>query len=543
MCWNTIRWVMFAVCIAGFSSGASGYTPQDPVVKKMVDRGVAYLESVKKLNGSGEEILVAYAHHKCRHDPDNPVVKRGISAAVKMAAEIEKGKGGHEHKRNYEIAVAVLLLADVDANVYKHELQVMQESLLEEQKPHGGFGYPGEQLGDVSQTQYAILAIWTLDRSGIPLDYDRVVRCAQWMLRVQDPTGVWPYKGEDPGPNSPRKTQKKTGVSMALAGGSSLLIAGDALRLWGETEDANDPGIPGLPEAIKLYKEDKNVSRRKRATMSEAPVKVSVRMMDQWRSKNPLKYTTGLDWYYYMVYTLERYESFVEIANGLPKDSSPGWYNRVVDELRKVQGSDGGWSDRKKTTPPISTSFALMFLIRSTQKAIFTSSAGSLQGGYGLPKDTTDIRVDGTQIKGRPIEGQVQDLLKILEDDDSEGLSGGLPENLQLSDDPKERAAELDRFERLVRGSKSWQARRVAARLLSKSDELRVVPSLIFALSDPDKPVRLYARDGLRFLSRRFEGFGMSDDPSRAEVDKIQRDWRNWYRSVNPKYVFLDYDL
>jgi hypothetical protein len=185
-----------------------------------------------------------------------------------------------------------------------------------------------------------------------------------------------------------------------------------------------------------------------------------------------------------------------------------------------------------------------MFLIRSTQKTIFTMNAGSLQGGYGLPKDTTDIRVEGTQIKGRPIAAQVTDLLDILEKDgagDTEGKS--IPDDLELAAQPAARAAQLDRLERLVRGSQSWQARRVAARLLGKSDDLRVVPSLIYALSDPDQSVRRYARDGLRFISRKFDGFGMPDDPSLADVQNAQRKWRDWYRTMNPKYVFLDYDL
>jgi hypothetical protein len=185
-----------------------------------------------------------------------------------------------------------------------------------------------------------------------------------------------------------------------------------------------------------------------------------------------------------------------------------------------------------------------LFLIRSTQKTIFTLSQGSLQGGYGLPKDTTDIRVEGTQIKGRPIAAQVTDMLDILEKDgagETEGKS--IPDDLELATDPTARAAQLDRLERLVRGSRSWQARRVAAKLLGRSDELRVVPSLIYALSDPDEPVRRYARDGLRFLSRKFDGFGMPDRPNQAEVEKAQQQWRDWYRGVNPKYVFLDYDL
>ncbi len=38
---------------------------------------------------------------------------------------------------------------------------------------------------------------------------------------------------------------RKLSMSMALAGGSSILIAGDALRLWGETVDDTDPGVAG----------------------------------------------------------------------------------------------------------------------------------------------------------------------------------------------------------------------------------------------------------------------------------------------------------
>ena len=79
--------------------------------------------------------------------------------------------------------------------------------------------------------------------------------------------------------------------------------------------------------------------------------------------------------------------------------------------------------------------------------------------------------------------------------------------------------------------------------LLGRSDQLRVVPALIDALSDPDRSVRRYARDGLRFISRKFDGFGMPDDPTHAEWQQAQQQWRDWYHSVNPKHVFLAYGL
>ena len=536
---------------------ALSYTPTGPVVSKMVNQGVAYLEKLKDedFGGgdpfsaiAGEAILIGYAHHKCRHDPDSAAVKRALKNAKAVVNALAKGGGKASQKRTYVISICVLLFAEVDAEAYRSEMQTLQQYLLQYQSGNGAFCYPGDdpkKSGDISMSQYGMLAIWTLDRNGIPLDYNRVTESLQWLLRVQDPGGGWPYHAQDPGPgqgNIAQSTREMTD-SMALAGGSSLLIGGDALRLWGDTDADADTGIPGLPKAIKIYKEDKNVKRRKRGSMSETPIKRSINFMRGWRQKNPYK-KSGLDWYYYRIYTLERFESFVEIANGSPKDLSPAWYNQVVDELRQTQGADGGWTDRSQTRPPVSTAFALLFLIRSTQKTIFTMSAGSLQGGYGLPKDTTDIRVDGTQIKGRPVAAQVTDMLDILEKDgagDTEGKS--IPDDLELDTDPAVRASQMDRLERLVRGSQSWQARRVAARLLGKTDELRVVPSLIYALSDPDTSVRRYARDGLRFISRRFDGFDLSNDPTPAEVDQVQGKWRDWYRTMNPKYVFLDYDL
>jgi HEAT repeat protein len=111
-----------------------------------------------------------------------------------------------------------------------------------------------------------------------------------------------------------------------------------------------------------------------------------------------------------------------------------------------------------------------------------------------------------------------------------------------LADDPDERRKQLDRLVRLVRGSQSYQARRVAARLLGQSGELRVVPALIFALSDPDTTVKRFARDGLRFISRRFDGFDMPNKPNEQEMRAAQRAWKDWYLSLDPGYVFLDED-
>ena len=550
-------------------STTAAYTPDDPQVLQMVTRGVNFLEG-KTINNAratqfrgraGEVVLAGYAHFKCRHDANSPVVKKGVAMAMEIIDALKQGKGDEGKKRNYEISICVLLLAEVNAGVYRNQLQFLQGQLMSQQHPGGGFRYPGDELGDVSQTQYAVLAIWTLDRKGIPLNYGKVAACTQWLLRVQDRNGAWPYKGEDPGRSGSRIQQHEgVGISMGLAGGSSVLIAGDAMRLWGEASDENDPNIPGMPKAIRLYKEDENNKRRKKTKkVSQSSIMDAIDLYEKWDNSNPYAKRPSKDWYYYIIYTRERYESYLEIARGGGKDRSPAWYNQIVDELKAAQDSSGGWTEPSLTTDTTSTSLALLTLIRSTQKSISNISSGVLGGARGFPADTTNLREEGTKIKGEAVSAQVSDLLSILSEDSGDLNGRDIPDNLQLDTNPDGRRAQLDRLERMVRGSRSYKARRVAARMLGKSDELRVVPSLIYALDDLDTPTRKFARDGLRFISRKFDGFGLPKKPIKSEIEEekyaemlslwradaavVQNRWRDWYRTIDPTYIFLDYDL
>jgi hypothetical protein len=185
----------------------------------------------------------------------------------------------------------------------------------------------------------------------------------------------------------------------------------------------------------------------------------------------------------------------------------------------------------------------VLFLIRSTKKAIGDLGEGVLAGGYGLPDDSREIRVEGTQIKAPASQVAVNDLLSLLEGDAAGKLDGNsIPENLKLAADPKERAQQIARLKRVVRGAESYASRQVAMRLLAQSDSLEVVPTLIFGLSDPDDGARRYARDGLRFISRRFTGFGLPADAEEdsREVKEAIENWKNWYLQFDPGYVFLE---
>ncbi|WP_419194239.1 hypothetical protein [Novipirellula herctigrandis] len=532
---------------------------EDPAVQAMVDKGIRYLEAhhLDKMKypfegisggGHGEHALMGYAHMKVMHDPNNPVVQQGVRSSQRLLGMLSQtDPGGHSSKTIYAVSVAAMLLAEVDRIAYQRELKRAADFLSRRQYRNGAYGYFAGEEGDISQTQYAMLALWTLDRAGMMIDYPSVPKTIAFLGRVQDPSGGWPYLAHDPGGAGGRVKQELVSVSMAVAGGSSLLIASDILRTWGETGAKDSPNIPGFPKAVKIFREDVGNENVVRPRVPGDPILSAIKECDGYlKSNSAMPDKLASVYPYYQLYTLERYESFKEIALQVKPNPSPLWFKSGVAYLQARQDADGGWNKDAYTTMngTTSTSFALLFLIRSTQKAIAAASSGSLAGGQGLPKDTTEITVEGSEIKGKPVAAEMTNLLKILEKDDANNIEGkSIPDNLKLATNPKERAAQLDRMERLVRGSQSWQARRVAARLLGQSDELRVVPTLIYALSDPDPMVPIYARDGLRMIARRFEGFGLSDDPAEGETDLAQKQWRAWYRKMNPGYVFLDYDL
>ncbi len=545
------------------NTSAHAYSVDDAVVVNMVKGGMAdilsnikakpYYPLNKAYSGAhGELCLAGYAVMKVHHDMSNPVVRRGVQAAltfVKLLGGRQiRGYPTPDHDKTvYTVATAVLVLAEVNRKEYRPQLKKCESFLRARRASYGGYTYPGDHKGDISQTQYAVLALWTLDRAGIAVDYKGVQATISWLLRVQDPDGGWPYQGKDPGST---KRIKQGGVTpaMAVAGGSALMIAADILDVWGETMDEDETGIVGLPKAVKLFQdfvEDETASDK--PTYDPVPIRKAIEDCQRYLGSSGNSPDPGKDqsaWPYYQLYTLERYESFREVIMGDDYRELAGWYDIGVNYLKSKEVKGKGWPGQTYTTSSVSSSFALLFLIRGTKKAIEQEAEGALAGGWTLPADTTKIRAEGGQIKGEPVAEAVTDLLDMLEGDDPSALEGkSLPEDMELPDEPKARRAQIGRLERLVRGSSSYQARRVAARVLGQSDEIRVVPSLIFALDDPDTRVRTYARDGLRFISRKFEGFGMKIERGKkqdyGELRRAQREWRNWYLTMDPGYVFL----
>jgi hypothetical protein len=248
----------------------------------------------------------------------------------------------------------------------------------------------------------------------------------------------------------------------------------------------------------------------------------------------------GVGWYHYYRYSEERYESFIELLNG-KKEKSPAWYNSAVDELRRLQDPNGAFGilRQEHTGPDVCTSFTILFLIRSTQKTIAKLNEGILVGGYGLPSDLTKMRRVGDRLVGEET-ASVEGLLEMMEENKTDNVEVGLlPEDLALSRDPEVRKAQVARLARLL-SSKDWKARRIAAKLLGRSEDVNQIPELIYALTDPDSQVPAIAEESLRLLSRKLSVRHLETDSTPEMKQEAVRYWRNWYSALRPDYVFVD---
>lgn len=528
-----------ACSTCSMSAFGQSYTPDHPKVQAMVDRGVEFLsgDAAYSQYGDGEAVLVGYALFKALGDPEHPKVKSAAVSAESIIQSLPSQRGG-ETRIVYEAAMAAVLLASLDAGKYQGRLQEVLTWLQYNQKDHGGFGYLGKPTGDTSQVQYVMLALWTMNEAGVQVPSEMVERTLRYLKATIDPSGGWGYQGV----LGVGKVVPQVGVtkSLATAGLGALIIGGDILKFYGDRRlqvEIDD----GIPKAfVRLDIKKKLRDERRDITMSRSDIEGAVTHGVRYQNRTPF---TGTMWYYYWRYSQERYESFLEIVENR-QNESPDWYNAGVDELSERQGADGSWGGgtgaaRDPAPPTVNTSFALLFLIRSTQRAIGHLDEGVTFGGYGLPQDISSVKMFGDRIVSEA-EASVENLLEMLESEEAADVQLGLlPDDLQLSSVPAKRKEQTARLSRLL-VSGDYRARRVAAKLLGRGEDLSLAPDLIYALTDDDPHVPMIAEESLRLLSRKLTAGSLGLAPTPAERAAAEKFWKAWYLGLRPDYIFLD---
>jgi hypothetical protein len=517
-----------AGAIASAGSGAWAYSPESPEVIAMVTKALGYLEKGDD-SRLGGKCLIGLAFHKRGLPETHPKIVAGVEACREMM------EGERVSSYSYSKALAVIFLSELNAEKHAEMIRSYAAMLNDHQKDHGGFGYLNAPTGDTSQTQYTALAYWELLNHGISPDAEAVQKCLGWLMRTQDPKGTWGYQGEDPGSFSLIYQQDRPGRSMGAAGLGATIILGNAVGLVTAGSAAANiisPSEETVPEALRRVEEEKKAKRAPTlpsGNVNPLQLKETIDRGKGWWAKN---YGLDVDEYQcYYLYSLERLKSFESLLEG-GEEAEPAWYNEGVEYLKKTQQADGSWPD-DGCGMSCSTAFATLFLVRSTQQSIKASlGEGTLVGGRGLPRDLSKVRLQGGKLVVQQQTTELDQMLDMMEGGSGDQLDGLIdnPAAMQVGEVTPEAAR---RLQQVVR-SGSPESRLLAVRALAKARRVEYAPTLIFALTDPDRQVVRAARDGLRSVSRNFAGYGPSDNFEENERAQAIVRWKQWYATVRP---------
>jgi hypothetical protein len=262
------------------------------------------------------------------------------------------------------------------------------------QTASGGWRYPGNPLSapdgdtDLSNTQYALLALDAASRCGVEAPWATWAKAATYVLDSQEKDGldtpVWiENEAWEPGSDLSRfldvtQTQARgwayipgsmelsTG-SMTAAGVTCLALCKE--RLW--VRKKLDPELGkridrGILYGIGWLSENFSVV------------------------ENPTPGGASM-WHYYFLYGLER----AGVKLGTRWIGRHDWYREGGEHLLAAQAPHGGWAEATSGDKPADktesaitqTCFALLFLERSTQEPVVPMMPPVVTGEGGAPKD------------------------------------------------------------------------------------------------------------------------------------------------------------
>lgn len=508
--------------------------PKSPEVQQIVKAANAYLVREGSHPRVGGKSVIALALMKSGTAKDHPKIKEAVAACQQFAQKVPE----YKHDVVYDAGLALIFLCELDPDKHHKEIDNLVKFFIQIQKPHGGYGYQEKETGDNSMTQYAALGLWLANENHFEVPIESIAGLTNWIMAVQDPSGAFGYQGNISAPGRPRVNQAEIRPSLTTAGLCSLYVSADALDMSNRRKNVDSE----LPSGFVEVTADERAERIKkaRALVNREALASVKKMGNTWIDAN-IKFE-GNRWPFYFLYALERYKAFYELDLGQP-DPNPVWYNEgykyiksMVHENGSVRATDEG--------PPVGTAFAILFLVRGTaetiKKHVKTFDNGLLAGGRGLPDDLSAAELRNGKIVNTKEIPETQKFLEMLQQDDGsldDLVDADMTFDLSLTG--RDREIALQAVRRKLRNG-SYAARLMAVRAIRDAKDFESVPALIFALSDPDPRIAIEARDTLRFISRKIDGFGMSSDMNPMKRDAAISQWKDWYKSLRPNARFID---
>lgn len=580
--WQVLLFSLTLSLSFSFSSAAIGqtiYTPDHPEVKEMADRAVAAIQGGSR--GIGETTLAALAivEHGKRYNQtpprDNPLVKSTIASIQAMLPPDPSPSNLLTQDECYFPALALILMAETDAKKYQNEIRQIIQMFEDRQRPNGAFTYNRQpNSGDTSQTQFASLALLVAKQHGFEFDPEMPKRALDWLCESQQSGGIFVYKLLNNGaPNDPGKPdgQSQTAtLSMQASGLGTVYLLADVLQLNQRAKSMSNKLAKdlGLPRTVTIYVkplDGENSIRGKQGPLvkfDRGKLNNTTNSGNNWLQNN--FNPAASNWQYYYLYALERYAFFREQAEGDMRGMDD-WYDETIEFLKTKQNDNGMFTGSSIETLPVATSFAVLFMVRSSEIIKSPITGSTVKGDQGFENDTV-IRQTSSGIQSVGTEKDLQGLLEMMSSSDvNEEALQRMTESMKAQivefrkKDDKSRG-EIKAFLRSMIGHRDYFRRLIAVRFLAGEQDMDNVPALLYALGDPDFRICLEAHNGLRLISRKIDSLDVSQstkdnaprypaildlEPEKAglvrvEFDSMKKKWTDWFLKIRPGAELLD---
>lgn len=325
-------------------------------VRKAIDNGVRFLKKQQTPQGNWEDVVIGVladmdggrtalatlALLNCGVKPDDPSISRALDYLRKLPP-----------RKTYVVGLTNLVFAEArqkkDVPLIQKNADWLIESALGFRGGAGkleGWSYPGNQMADNSNTQYALLGLYAAKQAGAKID-DTVWKAIQdYYTRTQiseSPTsGSWCYFNKQIG-DSPS-------FSMTVAGVCGLYIAAMGLD---QSEQGLDP-VSGKAANCGAYSE------------STALAKGMNWVGAHFNFESP-KST------FYNIYGIER----LGRLSGQRFIDRYDWYREGCERLIRMQRDDGSIVGKSgiDASPTLATSFALLFLSKGRTPVLISKLA------------------------------------------------------------------------------------------------------------------------------------------------------------------------
>ena len=419
-----------------FSSDVFGqkYYPDHPEVKRVADLAA---ESLRGVAGGDVDALAGLAvlQHAKRYrqlvPKDDPYLEAVASRIIKDFPADPKDDATRSDtvvnkKELYYPCLALIYLAEYDARKYEPYIIRLLDMLARRQAPNGSFTYLKQQRSaDTSQTQYAALAMFVAKQHNISYDPMMAARTLNWLCdsRLQD--GTWRYMLSHDGTAGDAGHVSGSGpptLSIQAAAASSVYLLADLLNLSKRSKSmANQLQQDfGLPPTVTPYIKPMEGSKKNEfdkkgplVKFPKAKISGATTGANAFFEKN---FTADItSWCFYYLYAFERYAYFREQAEGhLGKGRVESWYDDAFLFFKGLQNEKGYIHREGNESRSISTAFALLVLVRSSEVIVTPVAGTEMLGGEGLKSNVVIRKVQGGGIKAVEAEKNLEDLLEMM---------------------------------------------------------------------------------------------------------------------------------